>query len=307
MALASPLLKNDYLTQEVVAKSLYAANPLPHVTTENALRPSLSREYQVEVKQGLAWVGGTDVEVVGSEYDKVPNNVGSEGMLLVLRVQFSENKNPRLVWVKPKTYPNPWLWTEPDTESWYQVPGKTMDMPVAYVYRSGASNHLVDCRVIREGGSYRLAQLSAQVKFSLLPPGTLTNNDNQIYTPYTDGLWLKQLTIPEDGRSWMGIPDTMLTKAKGLGLSFCMPGRRVELKGVIVAQAGAGLVLPENLEPFGEFFDLGYETSATGVPTPVFAKHKTGDDWAIVDKDGKPLKGETSITVTAAYVRKVLK
>ena len=144
---------------------------------------------------------------------------------------------------------------------------KTVGMPIAHAHRSGTSHHLMDCRVIREGGSYRLAQSSAQVKFSLLPLGTLTDEDNQLYTPYNDGLWLQQVPIPEDGRSWMGVPDTMHTKAMGSGLIFCMPGRRVELKGVIVPQAGAGLVLPENIAPLGEFFDLDYQPTG-GAPTP---------------------------------------
>lgn len=229
----TPLLENDYLTAELIAKTLSIGQPANFATSRTSLQPSLSGT-QITVKAGSAWIGGTLIQSTTEEMlDVTMEAKGINKKLLVLRVKFDGESQPELKLVPYSYHPN----NTPD--SWYQKPGQQVDFPIALLEKETYWWKLTDVRLVREAAVCLYMGTPTMTEVYAAPIGTFyVGNDDAFYLQKLDRGY--KVTPPDNPDIFLQFSPSVIEKSKSLGtdisrLQYTQSNSTVHVVGQIPA------------------------------------------------------------------------
>lgn len=275
----TPLLNNDYLTAETIAKTLSIAQPASYVTTKTSFKPELSGSY-VTVKPGTAWIGGTLVE--STELERISVEAGapdSSKKLLVLRVYFDGETQPELKIVPHSYYPNS------SPTGWSKVLGEQVDFPIALVEKEYYWWKITDTRVFAEAAVFRYMGDPEMPEVYAAPVGTFyTGTDGELYCQNFEGG--RKVTPPDSPDVFRQFSSSVNDKNAYLDtdtsrLNYTQSNATVHVVGQI----------PATREPLKAFFPIEgmpdvLAIGHMGSGRPVVARKQSDGNWAIETNEG---------------------
>lgn len=275
----TPLLNNDYLTAETIAKTLSIAQPARYVTTKTSFEPELSGSY-VTVKPGKAWIGGTLVE--STELERISVEAGapdSSKKLLVLRVYFDGETQPELKIVSHSYYPN----SSPN--GWSEILGEQVDFPIALVEKEYYWWKITDVRVFAEAAVFRYMGDPEMPEVYAAPVGTFyTGTDGELYCQnYAGG---RKVTPPDNPDFFRQFSSSVINKNADLGmdasrLHYTQSNATVHVVGTIPAtRTIMKAFFP--IDGMPDTLAIGH----MGSGRPVVARKKEDGNWAIETNEG---------------------